>query len=124
MTIKGEGSATIMKLRGYAITKAVDVKIATALRATRERIDGLSSLRLSPLEVQVKDRMIASVEESDLTVEGTFKDNAFAGEAAFNMQRLRFAGHRVSESQDKGNSGDTIFDTGVMCHHHSEHLLS
>ena len=48
ITIKGEASATIIRMREYALMKPVDVKISTTLRATRQRIDALSSLHLSP----------------------------------------------------------------------------
>src|SRR4030042_6452192 len=95
MKIKGGASATIMKLREYALKKPVDVKITTTLRTTRERIDGLSSLHLSPLEVQVKDNMTASVEKSEVTVEGTFKDNTFEGKGAFITEDLQLAGHTI-----------------------------
>jgi len=112
MKIKGVASATIMKLREYALKKPVDVKITTTLRTTRERIDGLSSLHLSPLEVQVKDNMTASVEKSDVTVEGTFKDNTFAGKGTFTIKGLRFAGHTISTL--KTNFGVDYRKTGFL----------
>ena len=112
MTIKGAASATIMRLREYALTKPVDVKISTTLQVLPERIDGLSSLHLSPLEVQVKDNMTASVEKSDVTVDGTFKDNTFAGKAAFNIKGLRLAGHTISRL--KANSGLDYRKTGFL----------
>jgi len=112
IAIKGEASATIIRMKEYALTKPVDVKITTTLRATRDRIDGLSSLHLSPLEVQVKDNMTASVEKSDVTIEGTFKDNTFAGKSAFTIKGLRFAGHTVSTL--KANSGIEYLRDGVF----------
>jgi len=101
-----------MKLREYALKKPVDVKITTTLQVLPERIDGLSSLHLSPLEVQVKDNMTASVEKSDVSVEGTFKDNTFEGKGALNMTGLRFAGHKIPRL--KGNSGLEYLRDGVL----------
>jgi hypothetical protein len=112
MTIKGEASATIMRLREYTLAKPVDVKITTTLQVLPERIVALSSLHLSPLEVQVKDNMTASVEKSDVTVEGTFKDNTFAGKAAFNIKDLRLAGHTISRL--KANSDIDYRKTGFL----------
>ena len=54
-----------------------------------------------PLEVQVKDNMTASVEKSDVTVDGTFKDNGFEGKGAFTIKGLRFAGHTISMLKGK-----------------------
>jgi hypothetical protein len=112
IAIKGEASATIMKLREYALVKPAGVKITTTLRASRERIEGLSSLHFSPLEVQVKDNMTASVENSDVTVEGTFKGNTLAGKAAVNMKGFRFAGHTIPRL--KANSALEYLRDGVL----------
>ncbi len=112
MTVKGDASATIMKLREYALKKPVDVKITTVLQVLPERIVALSSLYLSPLEVQVKDNIIVSAEKSDVTLDGTFKDNAFAGKAAFNMKGLRLAGHTISGF--KANSAIDYRKTGLL----------
>jgi hypothetical protein len=111
-TIKGEASAEIMRLREYALKKPVDVKITATLRATRERIDGLSFLHFSPLEVQVKDNMTASVGKSDVTIEGTFEDNTFEGKGVFTTKDLRLAGQTISRL--KANSGIDYRKTGLL----------
>lgn len=112
IAIKGEASATIMRLREYALKKPVDVKITSTLRATREGIDGLSSLHLSPLEVQLKDNMTASIEKTTVTVDGTFKDNVFSGKGAFTLKGLQFGGHMISTL--KANSGINYRKTGLL----------
>jgi hypothetical protein len=112
IAIKGEASATIMRLREYALAKPVDVKISTTLQVLPERIDALSSLQLSTLEVQVKDSLTASVESGDVTLDGAFQDHTFAGKAAFNMKDLRFAGHTISRL--KANSGLEYSREGVL----------
>jgi len=112
IAIKGEASATIIRMKEYTLTKPVDVKITTTMQVLPERVNTLSSLRLSPLEVQVKDNMTASVESGDVTLEGTFKDNTLAGKAAVNMKGLRFAGHTVSRL--KAKSGVDYRKTGFL----------
>lgn len=112
IAIKGEASGTMIRLREYALAKPVEVKIKATLRATRQRIDVLSSLHLSSLEVQVKDNMTASVEKSDVTLDGAFKQHTFAGKAAFNMKGLRLAGHAISRL--KAKSGVDYRKTGFL----------
>lgn len=103
MTVKGTASATITKMSKYVSTKPVDMKITATLRATRERIDGSSSLHLSPLEVQVKDNVTVSMEKSEATLEGTLRDDTFQGKGVFTAKNLRLAGRTISTL--KANSG-------------------
>ena len=112
IAIKGEASATIMRLREYALKKPFDAKITTTLQVLPERIVVLSSLHFSPLEVQAKNNMTASVEKSEVSIEGTFEDNTFKGKGAFTAKGLRLAGHTISGF--KANSGIDYRKTGLL----------
>jgi hypothetical protein len=56
--------------------------------------------------------MTASVEETEVTLEGTFKETTFAGKGVFNMKGLRFAGHTIRRLQ--ANSGIDYRKTGLL----------
>jgi hypothetical protein len=111
-TVRGEATATIIRMREYTFRKPVVAKITTALQVLPERIVALSSLYLSPLEVQGEDNIIASIEKGEVTVDGTFKDNTFEGKGAFTAKDLRLAGHTISKL--KANSGIDYRKTGLL----------
>ena len=105
MAVKTETSATLVRAGAYALAKPVNMKASTTLRATQQRIDVSSSLSLSPLEIQLKDATTISFENSNVTVEGSFKGNDFSGRSSFEIKGVRFAGYTTA-----GLKGSSIID--------------
>ena len=96
MTVKAEGSATVVRVQDYGPVNPVDVKGSASVQATPQHIDLLSSLHLSPFEIRGKDASTASVGKSELAVDGTFKGRNFSGKCSFETRGVRFADYAVS----------------------------
>ena len=101
MMVKAEGSATVVRVRDYGPANPVDVKGSASVQATPQYIDVSSSLHLSPFEIQGKDASTASIEKSDLAVDGTFKGRNFSGKCSFETRGVRFAGYTTSRLKGK-----------------------
>ena len=95
MSIKGEGLARVVKAGQYSLSKPFDVRLSTTLRGTRERMDIISLLSLSSLEIKFKDEKTLSLNSGNVTIEGTIKDHGFSGKDLFEIEGIRFADRSI-----------------------------
>jgi len=95
MSIKGEGLARVVKAGQYSLPKPFDVRLSTTLRGTRERMDIISLLSLSSLEIKFKEEKTLSLNSGNVTMEGTIKGSDFSGKSSLDIKGIRFADRSI-----------------------------
>ena len=95
ISIKGEGLARVVKAGQYSLSKPVDVELSTTIRGTRERMDIISLLSLSSLEIKFKDEKTLSLNSGNVTMEGSIKGHDFSGKNSLEIKGIRFADRSI-----------------------------
>ena len=95
LSIKGEGLARVVKAGQYSLSKPFDVRLSTTLNGTRERMDIMSLLSFSSLEIKFKDEINLSLNSGNVTIEGTIKDHDFSGKNSLEIKGIRFADRSI-----------------------------
>jgi hypothetical protein len=95
ISIKGEGLARVVKGGQYSLTKPLDVRLSATLHGTQERMDIISSLSLSSLEIKFKDEKTLSLNSGNVTMEGTMKGSDFSVKNSLEIKGVRFADRSI-----------------------------
>ena len=95
ISIKGEGLARVVKAGSYPLPKPFDVRLSATLHGTQERMDIISSLSLSSLEIKFKDEKTLSLNSGNMTMEGTIKGDDFSGKNSLEIKGIQFADRSI-----------------------------
>jgi hypothetical protein len=95
MSIKGEGSARVVKAETYSFSNPVDAELLVNMRGTPQKMDILSALKITPLEMKFKGGRSLSLSSGNVIIEGTFKEHGFSGKNLFEIKGVRFDEHSI-----------------------------
>jgi hypothetical protein len=103
MNFQGEGLAKVVQVGSSPFSKPVEVKLSTTLHGTPQRMEVLSVLKISSLEMKFEKGGTLSLSKGNVMIEGTLKDQRFSGKNLLEMEGLRLAGHSFPRFKSGSN---------------------
>ncbi len=96
ISMKGEASARIEKVGEYLFIKPVETKLLTTLQNTQDRMAFTSFLTLSPLFIKIEGGKTASLDSSNMMIDGTMEGKTFSGKNSFEIKSINYGDYTIS----------------------------
>ena len=118
ISLKGEASARVVKVGGYALGKPADARLSGTLQGNQQEWAVRSSLALPSLELKLEDSRSARLDDGHLTIDGTIRGKAFSGKTSISTQRIRYSDYTMPAVKcrfrvDSHKDGVTISDLAL-----------
>ena len=92
---KADVVGEITEVAGYPMDRPVGARLSGSVQGTKQQMNLVSSLSLSPLDVKFKGGPSLSLGKSSLKMDGTIREGSFSGRHSFELDDMGYAGHVV-----------------------------
>lgn len=94
ISIRGEGSAALLKVGEYLLDKPAEIGLSTDIRGARRRLGIISSISLAPIELKFSGKT-ASLNGGYLQMEGMIEGEFFSLKNSLELKGLQYDGRTV-----------------------------